>query len=461
MSDILANDCKPIERQCDSNKKKTCACQGLDNESSGASFVFGCSWSMYHDGCKFGGGHNADITRKFKLTSKNLQREKVADDNIQHLATVLGKKLSFVAPDAFHNMTAFEEEGHHCRIGHNPGRPFAGVAAVSDFCAHAHKDVNNMISGCTVILTLTKPENRIIGKKPEDEQLHVLPHYMVDDTDEYGSVEGQKRKVSQGKLEVLQQFERNLISHKDRKKRGGARGHPQGFRKKFLDNFHKASKMTDNLEAAVRTAALSATKEDMARPPKRSKRSDPIPQLDGASDLAGIAQKNPNFKAVASKKAELNIENSACIENFGDRNVDVGGLAFALTHGSVLIECAKQELHATTALKKPNRFHPTRIGMVFYQHRNLMFPNHGFSRYLQKCKDKNARDYEAWKLGTFVPTKHKLKMMKKDGFRFPANVETVATNAIIDPKTIKKPDLAFLDLPPEQDDLSEDSDFES
>jgi hypothetical protein len=61
--------------------------------------------------------------------------------------------LERVAPDAFDNLTAFSTQAEPCRIGRrrDQKRPFCGVTAVVDFCAHAHHDRNNINAGCTMV----------------------------------------------------------------------------------------------------------------------------------------------------------------------------------------------------------------------------------------------------------------------------------------------------------------------
>lgn len=78
--------------------------------------------------------------------------------------------------------------------------------------------------------------------------------------------------------------------------------------------------------------------------------------------------------------SEIN-DNLECFQD-----AQMGGVGIALEHGSVLIECAKHEMHATSSLRKPNRKNPTRITLIFYQHRNLNRHRHGIEEWEEKMR---------------------------------------------------------------------------
>lgn len=201
-------------------KDRSVGIVGLDPETCGVSYSFGCSWSMYYNGCKYA---RSKTVRKFRLSVKNEEAE--IEERMNILATMLSPLYVTVAPQAFQNQVQYEREAPDCRLGLKPGKPFSGiffiffwswtikflrstllflpgVTCCLDFCAHTHRDLHNMQDGCTVQVTLLKPLPP--GVKPDDEQLHILPLYTMDTTDEFDSEEGQKKKAETGAVQVLE-----------------------------------------------------------------------------------------------------------------------------------------------------------------------------------------------------------------------------------------------------------------
>uniref|UniRef100_A0A1A7XIK1 Methylcytosine dioxygenase TET n=2 Tax=Iconisemion striatum TaxID=60296 RepID=A0A1A7XIK1_9TELE len=526
----------PTSRRCALNEDRTCACQGLDPDTCGASFSFGCSWSMYYNGCKFA---RSKVPRKFRLLGDYQEEEKKIESNLQNLATNLAPLYKKLAPEAFQNQVENEAGGWDCRLGRMEGRPFSGVTACVDFCAHAHKDTSNMNNGSTVVCTLTKEDNRAVRNIPEDEQLHVLPLYKISEKDEFGQMKGQWAKIQSGALQVLSSFPREVRllaepvksarkirqearlkaqAEKMEKKVGPTaltpgkvktetlnkgeeppglyssyglpprpasvgrspndRNQPSAYSQRpssysspgagvtpqregppsghhglpgFLfgqngsavsyetgsgtrSGYSPASLEQGSLERIpppntlrdysfktepneVHCSALHRLSPSGSAPPPHPSSLSPRPTSEGLfSRLNGLPRpagevtaevrghalpplSSPLFQTPALEAEEVKQEEvwSDSEHNFLDH--DIGGVAVAPSHGSILIECARRELHATTPILKPNRRHPTRISLVFYQHKALNEPGHGMAMWDAKmAKRERDREEEAERL---------------------------------------------------------------
>ncbi|XP_077053259.1 methylcytosine dioxygenase TET3 isoform X2 [Siphateles boraxobius] len=487
----------PTSRRCALNEDRTCACQGLDPETCGASFSFGCSWSMYFNGCKFA---RSKTPRKFRLQGDYPEEEEKLEKNLHNLASDLAPVYKRLAPQAFHNQVEQDQQENNCRLGRREGRPFSGVTACVDFCAHAHRDTHNMTNGSTVVCTLTKEDNRAVRNIPEDEQLHVLPLYKISDKDEFGHVEGQWAKIKTGALQVLSAFPREVrllaepVKSARKRRLEAKRAHAEklsgldskqvtpvkvkneplkAFKHTSVEHSPCSEKDTRNLCSTTRLSGVpdigsqfpdfhstvpythgmsTHPKFPQHDPSGRTGHSNgPPPLRHGHEAIRQMTEPcrnpypnnpgrmtpkcSPSFKSEAEEircyqggaaptplsppmaeglhsrlpctpvsaqpltpevvKAEEVWSDSE--HNFLDRNI--GGVAVAPSHGSILIECARRELHATTPILRPDRTHPTRISLVFYQHKSLNAPGHGLQQWEAKMAEKAREKEEAERLG--------------------------------------------------------------
>ena len=114
--------------------------------------------------------------KKFKLTNNNDNsfetdnwrnhrdkgglglKERNLEYTVNNLADQVGNLFEAVVPQAFKNMTCRGGQAEKCRIGDSRKsgneRPFSGVTAVSDFCAHAHRGLclHSKISFCLALI---------------------------------------------------------------------------------------------------------------------------------------------------------------------------------------------------------------------------------------------------------------------------------------------------------------------
>ncbi len=147
------------------------------------------------------------------------------------------------------------------------------------------------------------------------------------------------------------------------------------------------------------------------------------------------SNENRGENFVASEKCDLdrdNSENHRKNENISTNSSEddvrwidssMGGVGLALSHGSILIECAKQEVHATTRINKPNRKEPTRISIVFYQHRLMNFKNHGYEEYRKHMEQKAAQKAALNADGELSFDAFDLRMLADTAVNYPSPAE--------------------------------------
>ncbi|XP_046863768.1 DNA N6-methyl adenine demethylase-like isoform X3 [Xenia sp. Carnegie-2017] len=409
---------EPTNRKCGTNKGKTCDCQGSDPTISGASFSFGCSWSRFLNRCKFA---KSKSPRKFKL--KTQEKEDSIDILLQNLASQVSETYKTAAPLAFENQSRNDVEGVECRLGNNNKnslRPFSGITCCVDFCAHNHKDDHNVEDGATVVLTLLNEETRDNVNTEVDEQLHTLPCYhLLDDNDNIVPpnyilpnhlVTSPLKPVSnvawcntleeQGTLKDSRDAnECNTLEEQGTSKDSSDANECNTLQEQgTLKDSSNANESNTQEERGTLKDSNNANECNIQEERGTLKDSSNANECNTQEEQSTLKDSsNANESNTQEERGTLkdSINANNCLTSSPEIDLkwiddSMGGVGLSLSHGSLLFECAKQEVHATTRVKEPNRISPTRISVVFYQHRLMNFKNHGYDDYRKLMEEKAA-----------------------------------------------------------------------
>lgn len=264
---------------------------------------------------------------------------------INDLASIIGPIYKVMAPDAYQNHLRGDPiNDNDCRIGWGSEKPFSGVTACLDFCSHNHRDTNNMTGGATVILTLKKPLSGQVSLSNgctniNNDQYHILPGYSL--------VKTEGLEYEDGSIQVLNKFPQNKRLRKSR----------LGTCKKRKEAALEFKHSCKNCQSIYSLKNINT------------------------SSVKFPGKGECSFSSEIKKIVKFTNERDEVIYEVDSDNEDVlvngTGIALALDHGSLLIECAKREIHASSAINNPNRLNPSRVSLVFYQHKNLKKPSHG------------------------------------------------------------------------------------
>ncbi|MEQ2202581.1 hypothetical protein XENOCAPTIV_007502 [Xenoophorus captivus] len=385
----------PTSRRCALNEDRTCACQGLDLDTCGASFSFGCSWSMYFNGCKFARSKVCTLTKEDNRAVRNIPEDeqlhvlplyKISDRD--EFGQVEGQWAK-IQSGALHVLSSFPRE---VRLLAEPVKSARKIRQEARLKAQSEKmekkhGVSSLTAGKVKPETPSKgagvtspkevlPSNHhgISNLQFEQNGIAVGYHTMGNTMSGLSPVCGQ-----QGAL--LEHIPPQNINNEYPFKAEPNEVHCSALHRVPLSSFSPrptSEGLYSRLNGLLRAAECVAGEvrgHDL--PPGQ-----PLPL------------QTPPLEPQETKQEEVWSDSE---HNFLDE--DIGGVAVAPSHGSILIECARRELHATTPILKPNRHHPTRISLVFYQHKSLNEPGHGMAMWDAKmAKREREREEEAERL---------------------------------------------------------------